>query len=183
MSNVALSSSFVRVCFYLLHLFNFCFLHLFIYFVLGYHIRWWNKVVYKTPAVSISTPLAIGAVDSLLWERGICSHVYLWDRNVRRILVRGGQCPLAAWEENFENEIYSLLNDAFWTISEYECGQHSAVLYTCLPLLLSKYNINIENCSFSHVSLFNCSSILPGVSWPHLPLCADAHAPWLRVKT
>ena len=183
MSNVALSSSFVWVCFYLLHLFNFCFLHLFIYFVLGYHIRWWNKVVYKTPAVSISTPLAIGAVDSLLWERGICSHVYLWDRNVRRILVRGGQCPLAAWEENFENEIYSLLNDAFWTISEYECGQHSAVLYTCLPLLLSKYNINIENCSFSHVSLFNCSSILPVVSWPHLPLCADAHAPWLRVKT
>ena len=29
-----------------------------------------------------------------------------------------------------------------------KCGQHSAVLYTCLPWLLSKYNINIENCSF-----------------------------------
>ena len=28
------------------------------------------------------------------------------------------------------------------------CGQHSAVLYTCLPWFLSKYNINIENCSF-----------------------------------
>jgi len=37
----------------------------------------------------------------------------------------GGQCPLAAWgEENFENLT-------------------SAVLYICLPRLLSKYNINI----------------------------------------
>jgi len=34
----------------------------------------------------------------------------------------------------------------------------SAALYTCLPWLLSKYNINIENCSFSM-----------GVSWSHLP--------------
>ena len=29
-----------------------------------------------------------------------------------------------------------------------------AVLYTCLPWLLSKYNINIENCSFLHVFAF-----------------------------
>jgi len=29
-----------------------------------------------------------------------------------------------------------------------------AVLYTCLPGLLSKYNINIENCSFLHVFSF-----------------------------
>jgi len=32
--------------FYLLRLFNFCFLNLFIYVVLGYHKRWWNNVVY-----------------------------------------------------------------------------------------------------------------------------------------
>ena len=31
---------------YLLRLFNFCLLNLFIYVVLGYHIRRWNKVVY-----------------------------------------------------------------------------------------------------------------------------------------
>jgi len=41
---------FVWVYFYLLRLFNFCSLNLFIYFVLGYHIRWWNTVVYKTEA-------------------------------------------------------------------------------------------------------------------------------------
>jgi len=32
--------------FYLSHLYNLCLLNLFIYSVLGYHIRWWNKVVY-----------------------------------------------------------------------------------------------------------------------------------------
>ena len=32
--------SFVRMHFYLLPSFNFCLLNLFIYFVLGYHIRW-----------------------------------------------------------------------------------------------------------------------------------------------
>jgi len=40
MSNVALIGSFVWVYFYLLRLFNFCLLNLFIYFVLGYYIRW-----------------------------------------------------------------------------------------------------------------------------------------------
>ena len=35
-----------------------------------------------------------------------------------------------------------------------KCGQHSAVLYICLPRLLSKYNINTENCSFLHVAAF-----------------------------
>ena len=39
-----------------------------------------------------------------------------------------------------------------------KCGQHSAVLYTCLPRLLSKFNINIEKCYFW---LFNFSSIFP----------------------
>ena len=48
MSNVALIGSFVWVYFHLLRLFNLCLLNLFIYVVLGYHIRWWNKVVYKT---------------------------------------------------------------------------------------------------------------------------------------
>jgi len=41
MSKVALVGSFVWVYFYLLHLFNFCLLNLFIYFVLGYHMRWY----------------------------------------------------------------------------------------------------------------------------------------------
>jgi len=45
MSNVAPIGSFVWVYFHLLHLFNFCSLNSFIYVVLGYHIRWWYKVV------------------------------------------------------------------------------------------------------------------------------------------
>ena len=31
---------------------------------------------------------------------------------------------------------------------------------------------------FCMFSLFNFSSIFQGVSWPHLPLCADAHMAW-----
>ena len=55
------------------------------------------------------------------------------------------------------------------------CGQHSAVLYTCLPWLLSKYNMNIENCCFLHVFAFLFFiHFFQGGSWPHLPLCADA---------
>jgi len=45
----------------------------------------------------------------------------------------GGQCPLAAWgKEKFENLTTK------WCILKYIwiCGQHSAVLYTCLPWLL-----------------------------------------------
>jgi len=45
MSNVALTGPFVWVYFYLLRLFIFCLLNLFIYFVLGYRIRWRNEVV------------------------------------------------------------------------------------------------------------------------------------------
>ena len=65
------------------------------------------------------------------------------DRNVCRILVRGVNAPLLP-----EAKKIWLWNGALWSISEPICGQHSAVLYTCL---LSKYNINIENCSFLHV--------------------------------
>ena len=68
-------------------------------------------------------------------------------------------------------------NGAFWSISEWICGQHSAVLYTCLPWLLSKYNINIENCSFCMFSLFNFSSIFAreGQLTPFAPMCGR---PW-----
>ena len=96
----------------------------------------------------------------------------------------GGQCPLAAWdEEHFEN--LTIRNGAFWSIGLKKiCGPHSAVLYTCLPWLLSKYNINLKKLLF-----FACFRFLifhpfsRGVSWPHLPLCADAHAydPFLRL--
>jgi len=41
--------SFVSVYFYLLCFFNFCLLNLFIYVVLGYHVLWWNKVVFNSP--------------------------------------------------------------------------------------------------------------------------------------
>ena len=44
MSIVALIGSFVWVY---LRVFNFCLLYLFIYFVLGYYIRCWNKAVYR----------------------------------------------------------------------------------------------------------------------------------------
>ena len=54
-------------------------------------------------------------------------------------------------------------NGAIW------CDQHSAVLCTCLPWLLSKYNINIKNCSCCMFSLVH----FPGVS-------ADTICPWER---
>ena len=49
------------------------------------------------------------------------------------------------WKIDYDIE----LNGAFWSISEQICDQHSAVLYTCLLWLLSKYNIKIENCCFA----------------------------------
>ena len=56
------------------------------------------------------------------------------------------------------------------------CGQHIAVLYTCLPRLLSKYNV--ENRSFCVFSLFNFSSIFPGGQLtPFAPMCGR---PWAR---
>ena len=96
-------------------------------------------------------------------------------RNVRRILVRGINASLPP-EAKKILKIW-LRNGAFWSI----CGQHSAVLYTCLPWLLSKYNINIENCSFCMFSLFNFSSIFPG-GWLHFPIRVDAHAYTLCLK-
>ena len=82
----------------------------------------------------------------------------------------GGQCPLAALsEEYFENLTTKWCTLKYiWII----CRQHSAVLYTCLPWLLWKYNINIENCSFCMFSLFNFSFIFSRGSadpiWPYV---------------
>jgi len=71
-----------------------------------------------------------------------------------------------------------LRNGAFWSISEQMCGQHSAVLYTCLPWLLSKYNTDIESCSF-----FACLRFLifhplfqGGQLTPFAPMCGR---PWV----
>ena len=36
-------------------------------------------------------------------------------------------------------------------LNKYVVSLYSAVLYTCLHWLHSKYNINVENCSFLHV--------------------------------
>ena len=87
----------------------------------------------------------------------------------------GGQCPLAAWgEENLTTK---------WCILKYiwiNNGLHSAVLYTCLPWLLSKYNINIENCFFCMFSLFNFSSIFPERSAD--PICPYVRTPMLLVS-
>ena len=88
----------------------------------------------------------------------------LMRKGVRRILVRGVNAPLSP-EANFFLKIW-LRNGAFWSISQY----------------LDKYVVSMapfstHACSFCMFSLFNFSSIFPGgVSWPHLPLCADAHA-------
>ena len=48
----------------------------------------------------------------------------------------------------------------------------SAVLYTCPPWLLAKYNTNILFFACSRFLIFH--PYFQGVSWPHLPLCADA---------
>ena len=54
------------------------------------------------------------------------------------------------------------------------CGQHSAVLYTCLHRLLSQYNINLESCSF-----FACFRFL--IFHPFFPGgSADPICPYVR---
>ena len=60
---------------------------------------------------------------------------------------------------------------------------YSAVLYTCLPWLLSKYNVNIENCSFfARFRFLVFIHFSSGVSLRHLPLCADAYEYLFRPK-
>jgi len=80
-------------------------------------------------------------------QQSFASEMTCCAKGVRRILVRGVN---ATWgEENFENLTTK------WCILEYMWinvwSWHSAVLYTCLPWLLSKYS---ENCSFLHVFAF-----------------------------
>ena len=105
-----------------------------------------NDMVSVRPSVCPSCwPLKQRVAGLLLWARQV-------GRNVRRILVREGQCPLGTWgEENFRKFDYEMVHSEVYLNI---CGQHSAVLYTCLPWLLSKYNIYIENCSFLHVFAF-----------------------------
>jgi len=45
----------------ILRLFNFCLLNLFIYVVLGYHIRWWHEPAYNSGTRNI--PLPVSTVD------------------------------------------------------------------------------------------------------------------------
>jgi len=68
MSNVALIGPFVCVYFYLLRFFNFWSLTVFIYVVLGYHIRGCNKVVYNLDARFERSPVRVPAV-SLFYVR------------------------------------------------------------------------------------------------------------------
>ena len=75
MSNVALIGPFVCVYFYLLRFFNFWSLTVFIYVVLGYHIRGCNKVVYNLDARFERSPVRVPAVSLL------CK-----DNNLRRIV-------------------------------------------------------------------------------------------------
>jgi len=106
-------------------------------------------------------------------------YIEIWSassKGVHRFLVRGSM-PTAAWgEENCENLTTN------WCIRKYiwiNMWQHSAILYTCLPWLLSKFNVNIENCSFCMFSLFNFSSVFPGEVQltPFAPMCGR---PWLH---
>ena len=80
-----MTGSFVCVHFYLLRLFYFCLLNLFIYFVLGYHIRWWNTVVYiftsrrqgrNSYRVCMSVYLRTPETMSLLRE--FFKYMFLW---------------------------------------------------------------------------------------------------------
>ena len=70
------------------------------------------------------------------------------------------------WKFDYEmvhSEVY--LNKNMWSAQRRSLGP-----YICLPCWLSKYNINIENCSFCMFSLFNFSSIFPGTgkNCPHV---------------
>ena len=82
----------------------------------------------------------------------------------------GGSMPPCRLRQNFFRKFDEMVHSEVYLN---KCGQHSAVLYTCLPWLLSKYNINIENCSFCMFSLYNFSSIFPWGS-------ADPICPYVR---
>ena len=89
-------------------------------------------------------------------------------RNVRRILVRGGQCPLAAWgEENLTTK---------WCILKYYVNRYvvSVAPFSAPACPDCCRNINIENCYFCMFSLFNFSSIFPGGG------SADPICPYVR---
>ena len=97
-----------------------------------------------------------------------------YTRYVRRILVRGANAPLPPeakkilkiWLRNgAHSEVY--LNKYVVKIALSVCRSLSP---TCLAWLLSKYNIDIENCMFS---LFIFSSIFSGGS-------ADSICPYVR---
>ena len=104
------------------------------------------------------------SVAEYLYYRGVFATRRWWCAGTSAGFWLGGQCPLAAWEEeNFENLTTK------WCILKYRpiwinmWSAYSAVLYTCLPWLLSKYNANTENCFlFCMFLLFIFSSFFQG---------------------
>jgi len=122
------------------------------------HGVWGCSVVRRWMTVIAVRAVYYSTVEQLCWivHRPQCSRASagFW------LGGYGGQCPLAAWgEENSENLTTK------WCILKYiwiNCGQHSAVLYTCLPWLLSKYNVNIKMSSMipPTASLFRSSGEL-----------------------
>ena len=75
----------------------------------------------------------------------------------------GSMPPWRLRRRKFRKFDYEMVHSEVYLNKYVVSTQHSAVLYTCLPWLLSKYNINTnENCFFCTFSLFNFSSVFPG---------------------
>ena len=95
-------------------------------------------------------------------------------RNVRRILFRGPMPPWRLRRRKFWKFDYEMVHSEIY-LNKYVVSIAPFSTPAC-PRLLSKYNINIENCSFCVFLIFHPFFQGGGwVSWPYLPLCADAH--------
>ena len=91
-------------------------------------------------------------------------------KGVRRILVREGQCPLAArGEENLENLATKWCILKYIWINMWSAQRRSLILLSPAPPFRKLVFFACFRFLFFH-------PFLQGVSWPHLPLCADAHA-------
>ena len=98
---------------------------------------------------------------------------WMGGRNVRRILVRGSMPLCRQRQRKFRKFDYEIVHSEVYLNKYVVCIApfSTPACHDCSQ----KYNINIENCPVCMFPLFNFSYIFQGVSWPHLPLCADAH--------
>ena len=85
---------------------------------------------------------------------------------------KGGQCPLPAWGvELLWKFDYEMVHSEVY-LNKYVVSTAPFSTPACPDC--SQNITNIENCFFACFRLLIFHPFFQGVSWPHLPLCADA---------